>query len=341
VPKGQRETPAAAAPVPAIERYPWHDANWAALLREIERLPHAILLHGPPGVGKYMFARRLVSALLCSQSGAQADACGNCRHCQMLQAGTHPDFADIEPAEPGKSITIDQIRALREFFVLRPHSADYKVALIAPADSMNLNAANGLLKMLEEPPLGSVLLLTSDQPARLPATIRSRCAAVRFPLPDFDLALAWLMHQHGDSTRHAELLASAGGAPLIALELERSGFHDYIDQLLGDLWALREGRIDPVACAESWRKMQPENCLSWFYRFVANLIKLAMNPPAIDYSVADKRQADLIAFANGLNLKQLFELLDLISRSKTQIGGPLDDKLLLEEIFIQWCRLTS
>ena len=207
----------AAASVPSA-RYPWHQANWSALPRDLGRLPHALLLHGPTGVGKLAFGVQLAQALLCQQPGTELMACGHCRNCGLLSAGNHPDFNRVGPLEPRKPITVDQIRAIGEFMALRPHTAPRKVTLIAPADAMNLNAVNSLLKVLEEPPPGGVLLLVSSHPMRLAATVRSRCAAIRFFLPPPPEALSWLGSQDTDTDRHAQALALASGAPLTAAE---------------------------------------------------------------------------------------------------------------------------
>ncbi|HSW52736.1 MAG TPA: hypothetical protein VLG93_05865, partial [Sulfuricaulis sp.] len=138
----------------APERYPWHGALWSALARQFEQLPHALLLQGRPGLGKHDFAVQLAQALLCEQA-RDGMACGQCHCCRLFAAGTHPDLAGVGLVEDAKSIAVDQIRALGDFLSLRPHTAARKVVIISPAEAMNINAANSLLKLLEEPPLGS------------------------------------------------------------------------------------------------------------------------------------------------------------------------------------------
>lgn len=334
------ESGASAAPGQA-DAYPWHRSNWSVLPRDLNRLPHALLLHGPSGVAKTAFAARLISLLLCQQRGSDSAACGRCKGCLLRNAGSHPDFCRIEPLEPGKPITVDQIRALGNFLVLRPHTAERKITLIAPADAMNLHAANSLLKLLEEPPLGNLLVLVSSRPSRLPATIRSRCSALRFGVPDASQALRWLAARDANTAQHPELLELANGAPLVALALARDGFIEQRDQLLTDITALHERRTDPSTCAARWRQIGSERSFAWLYGFVSTLIKAAMAVPIKEFSDPRKAAPDLNLLINGLNLKQLFEFLDLISRSRFLVDGPLDEQLLLEDVLVQWCRIAA
>ncbi|MDQ2695734.1 MAG: DNA polymerase III subunit delta', partial [Pseudomonadota bacterium] len=197
---------------------PWHQDPWARLWERHRagRLPHALLCCGPAGLGKRRFAQRFAQALLCQSPDGDGAPCGRCRRCRLFAAGSHPDYLRLEPAEAGKSIAVDQVRRLGEFLGLTSHFGGFRPALLAPADSLNRNAANALLKTLEEPPAAGVLLLVTDAPSRLPATVRSRCQRLAFAPPDPAAALAWLAPQVGGHDP-AVLLALAGGSPLTAL----------------------------------------------------------------------------------------------------------------------------
>ena len=321
---------------PVAQHYPWHDEIWASLTARLERLPHALLLQGASGLGKLLFARRFAATLLCAQPDSKAAACGRCHGCQLFAAGNHPDLKSLAPVEDRRSIVIDQVRELGAFFALRPHTSARKVAILAPADSMNLHAANSLLKILEEPPAGSVLLLVSHQPARLPATVRSRAQRVMFPVPERAPALAWLAAQAGAS---AELLLDlAAGAPLKALALVEGGFLASREEFMRDLNLLLTGRGDPLACAKRWKEAGAEASLGWLAGFVADLIRCltlgngsarVLNPEADGFLQKHKN----ILYLNGL-----FRYLDAVSSARNGLAsGSLDELLILEDLMIRWC----
>lgn len=315
------------------EVYPWHTTAWSTLAGDFARLPHALLFAGPAGLGKHDFALRLAAALLCVQPKVEG-ACGQCHSCQLLAAGTHPDLKLVMPEENRRGIVIDQIRGLGAYLALRPHTAARKVAILSPADGMNLNAANSLLKILEEPPLGSILLLVASQPARLPATIRSRCQRVMFQVPERALVLDWLKGKEGGKAA-LPLLDEAGDAPLRALALGREGFLAKRETLLGDLDRLLAGSEDPVACAQRWKGLGASACINWLASFVASLIRGLTVP-------GEPASALLKNTKNVLTLKKLFIYLDVVSSARNGIfSGGLDELLLLEDILIRWCRMAD
>lgn len=231
------ETAAVQAPCP------WHRdelADWARR-REQQRLPHALLLGGAVGIGKERLARALLEWLLCEQPGGGL-ACGRCRACHLSVSGSHPDYFRLTPEEPGKPIKVDQVRALAEFAERTAQYGGPRVALVMPAEAMNRNAQNALLKTLEEPGENTLLLLASHQPGLLLPTIRSRCQQRRLPLPAADNALPWLREQLGDGERAPALLSAAGGAPLKAVELEHADWFVRRKALLDGLVGVIEGR---------------------------------------------------------------------------------------------------
>lgn len=316
--------PSGVPPHPShAERYPWHARAWSAVTRDLARLPHALLLHGQPGLGKGAFAWRLAQTLVCVTPRDGRSACGECTSCRLFRAGTHPDLLAIGLEEESRQITVDQIRSVGGFLALRPHTASRKVVIVAPADAMNLAAANSLLKVLEEPPAGSVLLLVSSRVARLPATIRSRCAAVAFGVPAREEAVAWLTSR--GIGRPDSVLEVAGGAPLAALELDRSGGLAEREEVLRAFDAVRSGREDPIRCAALCKATGAARCLAWIQDELARRIATAMTGDG-----EDKNQREI---------KLLFELLDHISQSRSLLETPLDETLLLEDVMIRWSRI--
>ncbi|HEX9182754.1 MAG TPA: DNA polymerase III subunit delta' [Burkholderiales bacterium] len=220
-----------------VNIYPWQISAWERLVGQGERLHHALLIHGPAGIGKLALAERFAQFLLCESEGA-TKPCGACDGCRWFVAGSHPDLRRLEPealarrlaaedesetraapaakaAKPSQEIRVDQVRELDGFLSLRSHRGRRRIVLVHPAEAMNVHAANALLKALEEPQPGAHFLLVSHRPARLLPTIRSRCAAVPLALPEPELARTWLKEQ---SVPEAEAwLTFAGGAPLQAL----------------------------------------------------------------------------------------------------------------------------
>lgn len=243
---------------------PWLDGTWQSLAVRLGRdeLPHAMLVCGDAGLGKRALADALANSILCQSRDAQGRACGTCRACLLLRAGSHPDriFTTFELRDDGKprtEITIDQIRALSQRLSLSSQFGGLQVVLIDPADRMNASAANALLKTLEEPSASTVIILLSDVPARLPATIRSRCQRVEVHLPARGQALAWLAGQ-GIAARDAdESLAAALGNPGRALQALNDDSLALRAECRRDLLALSGRRGDALAIAETWSADRP------------------------------------------------------------------------------------
>ena len=167
---------------------PWNQSILDSLKARLERLQHALLLHGARGVGKLALAERFAQLLLCEHEDAARRPCGACGACRWFLAGNHPDFRRLEPEalmpeapegeegeegparrakQPSLVIKIEQVRALADFLSVGSHRGKRRIALVHPAEDMNPNAANALLKGLEEPPAGAVFVLVSHRPARL------------------------------------------------------------------------------------------------------------------------------------------------------------------------------
>lgn len=247
---------------------------WKRLTNLGVRLPHALLLHGPAGVGKLTLAERFAQFLVCENRKQAIQPCGRCEGCRWFVAGSHPDIRYVEPetlarnmavleegdepkskdAKPSTQIKIEQTRALGDFVHVMSHRGGHRVAIVHPAEDMNAATANSLLKMLEEPPAGAVFLLVSHRPARLLPTIRSRCVPVPISVPGRLAAVSWLDAQ---GVRNPDRwLAFAGGAPLRALDYATGDRGMAIEQVLrgiaaGDRGALAEVKdrdaLDPLA----------------------------------------------------------------------------------------------
>jgi len=170
------------------------------------RLHHAYQFIGPDGIGKRTLALALAEAIHCTE--LESDFCGDCGACRAIQAGNHADVRVLEPLTDKKDISIQQVRELEKALSLRSFSGRQKVAIIDPATLMNWPAQNALLKTLEEPPQGCVLILIASNAGGLLPTVRSRAFALSFaPLPR-QLVVGFLMSRNGKTKEQAEFLAA-------------------------------------------------------------------------------------------------------------------------------------
>lgn len=209
------------------------------------RVAHAYLFVGPEGVGKSTVARAFALALTCPEE--PAEGCGVCPSCKRIAAGSHPDVHVVEPE--GLTLKIEKVRDLQEALSYRPSAAPRKVAVLPKAERLNVQAANALLKTLEEPPGETVMVLVAPTASLLPATVVSRCERVAFaPIPTSELA-ELLVARRGMS-REAASLASAMVAGRVGLALEAD---------LGELKALRSTALDFLRAAASG----PASVLEW------------------------------------------------------------------------------
>lgn len=322
---------------------PWQHAPWQALIARLRagRLPHALLLSGARGLGKRHFAGAFAQAVLCTQPHADGLACRQCRSCLLYRAGNHPDLHVLQPAEEGKAILIDQMREMNAAVALKSQYGGYKIVIIAPAEQMNVAAANSLLKTLEEPPAQSLLLLVTHQAGTLPLTVRSRCQTVPFARPDPQIALSWLKAQLGTDADATELLAAADGAPLHALALAEGGTLARRKAMLADFGKLVQNQADPVAVAGAWLEGTPvEQALANLQSWCMDMIRLrsAARPPVLANAGAAQ---SLYALAARFRLTDLYRRFDETSEALRLVPRQANAQLLLEDVLLSWCGATK
>lgn len=220
------------------ELLPWLEKEYSQLinLESSSKLAHAYLFGGQQGLGKLMLAMHFGHYLLCS-SKQNDQPCLSCRDCELFLAGSHPDLRLIQP-EDSNEIKIEQVRNTIEFITQTSQRGGYKVVIFRPAEAMNTNSANALLKVLEEPAQNTLIILVSHQPALLMATIRSRCHAVKFNRPSAEKVIPWLEAKNIYASP-AELLRMANNIPLRALQYaddealqDRTVLHGVMEKLL-------------------------------------------------------------------------------------------------------------
>jgi len=315
---------------------PWHDPQWrrVAAMEEGGRLPHALLLRGPEGVGKGRFAWRLAARLLCE---ADADRpCGNCRGCRLFAAGSHPDLNIVEPEADRPTISVDRVRRLIAALALTNRYAPLKVVLIRCAETMTIQAVNTLLKTLEEPPGASIFLLVAQRHAMLPATVLSRCQFLDFQLPEQAAASAWLAYELGPGHDTETALRQARGAPLRALRVIQSDQGSAFQQLTATLLGLSEGQEDPLEAAEKWRKAGIETIISGLVSVAGDLVRIKMRVAPV--ALGEREGNTFQALARRLDFNTLYRLLDRCLEARREVirRSGLNEMLLLEDLACAW-----
>lgn len=318
--------------------YPWLQNHWQRLGEALasERMPHAVMLAGPAGIGKSNFATKLAERVLCQAEPGQ-QPCGHCRSCQLFVSGHHPDLLAVQREEGSKLLKVDQIRALGDFLANKSHvEGGYKVVVLNPAEAMNVNAANALLKNLEEPAGKSLLILVSHQASAVMATIRSRCQLVSMAKPDQEQALQWLAASLDSAERAQELLALAGGAPLSALSLLSGNTLEELQELLQDLSGLLQGQQQPLAVAATWSRREMATVLDCLMQWV----------PVWAASLAGRQVlpvGDVLHCLRAEHLAGLLSFYDQVKTLKQQLakGGNPNKQLALESLLFSWAGLRT
>lgn len=304
-------------PAPTLS-YPWQRGQWEQLeaLIDSERMPHAILLSGVEHLGKLQFANALAQRLICEMPVA-GHGCGECKQCRLVAAETHPDLIQLQPDEPGKAIRIDPVREVGEFVAKTAQQSGWKVVVIHPAEAMNANAANALLKSLEEPGANTLLILVCHELSRLPATIRSRCRIIKFPVPAEDMVRPWLSGIVGQQEDLDKLLGFSDGRPLLALKLLETDLLEQrlaFDELLN---AVAERRISPLVAADQCQQPGSLVVLDWLQNRVSEYLRQP-SPP--------------------VSARLLFRYLDrlVICKRRLQSTANPNQQLLWEELLMDW-----
>ena len=330
--------------------YPWQKNDWVRLQELSKRPAHALLFKGTKGIGKLDLAMNFAQSLLCQHPDKSAFACGKCPSCHWFDQGSHPDFRLLQPEtlslegeegedfksmsgkKPSKQISVDQIRGLADFFGMSAHQGGRRVIVIHPAEAMNTNAANALLKNLEEPPQGLLLILVSHKPQQLLPTILSRCLSFALPAPDAASATRWLTEQGVKNP--AEALATSGFSPLQAVQLDEQLGSEERDKLLR---AVRQpAALDVFALAEALQKTEQVLVVQWLQQWCYDLSSMKL-AGKLRYHPGDETVIrKLVESITPLNLARLQKHLQT---AKREAQHTLNPKLFFESLLFAYRQL--
>jgi len=327
----------------------WFKNELLKLLEGKTLLPHALLVKGPRGIGKQAFGQALAHGLLCESPQQDGTACGACSACNWMANSAHPDFRMLIPAadnelvaeveegakksKPSPSISVEQVRELQDFIYVSSHRGGRKIILVCPAEALNANAANALLKSLEEPPALTHFILISHRPHRLPRTIISRCRQLNLRLPERSVALAWLAEQGVAQPEVA--LAQASGAPLLALAVsegdELAGRRDFLARIAPP-------DFDPLAVAETFRDLPLERFIGWLQKWTYDIAELRMLG-TLRYNPDLARE--LAVLAKRVDALAVLRLHRKLVREQRNIHHPLNARLYLESVLLAYAALVN
>ena len=314
---------------------PWHQSTVEQLRGawKVGRLPHALLIAGADGLGKRDLAAWLSAAALCERSREALERCGECASCKLISAGSHPDLTWVSPEEDKQQVSVDQIRGACEKLHKTSYRQGYKVAVIFPAHQMTVNAANSLLKTLEEPAPMSLLILLTSQPSVLPPTVRSRCQQISIRKPSAEEALRWLQAEVPKAASPA-LLEFAGGAPLKALDYADGRFDTLDRDMQRALAELLVGDTDVTQVATAWAKEGLPDRLTWLDLWLTSAAKAAVAGSA-DLVTFPAGPAHLPSLSRTLNITGVYSMVDRVRALKAQLARTaLQRELALESWLI-------
>lgn len=305
-------------------------------------LPHALLFTGPGGLGKHALTLKTAQWLLCSHRDEQsAGACGECHSCHLWTAGNHPDFMLCQPEDGSRQIRVDGVRRVNEFLNQTPQISSCQVVILHPAEVLNLNAANALLKTLEEPPGESFILLESERSGSVLPTIRSRCQTLALHLPELSVATTWMVEQGMSESDADQALRQNHFAPLAALMwLQNNGLRRY-GEWVSNLSAWSEERQGLETTVKAWKNDELIDWLTWFSVVLTDMTKArsGVQPEQLmDSGITERFPCATLPLSNLLALHARV----VQTLSELHAGASYYNRqLLLESLLIDWQTMTT
>ena len=333
--------------------HPWNQEIWQNLTLDPERSNHALLFNGDTGLGKRDMAFALAHFVL-TDTHAQSES--------LFNAGSHPDLHVIMPeveiqenlvgsfarryteqhtGKPKKTITIEQIRRLSQSLDTHPHISTHRLILIFHAETMNRNAANALLKSLEEPPANTLFLVVTDELSKLAKTIRSRCSLVNFRQPDFKSAKAWLeMNGTLPASDIDTYLSMSNNQPLEAIRLHEDDYLGALKTVFTDVNNLWMQRAEVTQVAKNWHDLGSAKSVDILQKLATDLLRssLSESPNSVFFPV---QQSWVSSVSSKFTNAKIMALLDELNYAKRMLSTTVDELLVLETLSINVSKLPS
>jgi DNA polymerase-3 subunit delta' len=330
---------------------PWQSHAWQQLFSTPAGWPHALLVYGPKGIGKFHFTQLAAQALLCERPGRNFFPCGSCTSCYWCGQETHPDLKLLQPEslsqddgevrsgedrgtrrprQGGKQISVGQVRELTGFMDLTAQCGGRKVVVVHPTEDLGVSAANALLKTLEEPPRETTFLLVSHRPHRIPPTVRSRCRLLPMHAPQANEGIAWLAEQ--GVAEPLLVLSEAGFAPLRARDHSQG---DYLKRRKDFLGRLADDTLDPIEQAATLDLTDLPEILGWLQRWTYDLVANRLTGRTrynLDFAVPLRRTS------GRADVARLGRLYRTLITYQSSLGHPLNARLIFEHLFLSYLR---
>ena len=301
---------------------PWlssYEKSWKKIIQN-KKTPHAVLISGNRGIGKRSFAAWLASEHL--------DITKKYESCiYPFAVPSHADLKWISPNEGKRDISVDQIRQIIDDLTMSSYEGIGKVTVIEPVNKMNISSANSLLKILEEPPGNTLIILIADKMKNIPATIISRCQHIKIYPPEEDESREFINHINPDANI-AKIDPYILISPLIYEE--QNNHSQNIESIIIDLMSILNKKDSPLDIAARLSAEEAEIFLDWFSYFVYSLIKNAHK--------VNKQQSKFEEILKKLDISNLFIYFDKINKIRNQPKGSFNFRMILEELFIDWSR---
>ena len=337
----------------SADSLPWLEGAQRRLRASLvaNRLPHSLLLLSTPGLGAEQLANWISALVLCESPGSRP--CGVCASCLLLRSDSHPDSYVVRLEEDAQQIKVDQVRGLIESLSLKSYRGGYKVGVIEGAEALNVNGANAFLKTLEEPTANTVLIMIARPNHRLPATIASRCLRLTLTPPPAEVAVAWLQaharaHPKAGSDAAAvptdapaaasaaaqswnAALSLAGGAPLLALEMNSPEIVQLDEDMRESLKQLAAGSVDVTLLADRWMRSNPGLRITWLENWITRRVRASLSGGTSHQSAEPVR---LPAALLKPKIRALFELLDAARELRRLASTGMNQQLALEALLL-------